>query len=39
MWMVFDYRTFTIEDIEMYDFYEFICDGDSMTILAKPKED
>lgn len=39
MWMSFDYRALTLESIEGFEFYEFICDGDSMTILAKPKED
>lgn len=35
--MAFDYKLLTLEDIEMYQFYEFICDGDSKKIIAIPK--
>lgn len=37
--MTFDYKSFTLEDIEMYQFYEFICDGDSKKIIAIPKKE
>lgn len=39
--MTFDYRYLTLEDIEMYQYYYFVCDGDSKkikTVLKKEEE-
>ena len=35
--MGLDYKTLTLEDIEMYSFFIFECDGDKKKIVAKKK--
>ena len=37
--MKFNYEDFTIEEIEEYKHYDFICDGDNKTIIAVLKEE
>ena len=34
----FDYKSMTIEEIESYKHFEFICDGDNKKIIAKEME-
>lgn len=36
--MEFDYRTMTLEELDMYQFFYFECDGDKKKIIAKVKE-
>ena len=36
--MRFNYRTLTLEDIEMYTFFDFICDGDSKNIIVEKRD-
>ena len=35
--MEFDYRTMTLEELDMYQFFYFECDGDKKKIIAKVK--
>ncbi len=35
--MEFEYKYMTLEDIDMYEYYYFICDGDSKKIIAIQK--
>lgn len=37
--MIFDYEDFTLEEIEEYKYYDFVCDGDSKTITAVINEE
>lgn len=39
MWMTFNYEDLTLEDIEGFEYYEFICDGDNEVIVAIPKRE
>ena len=32
------YKTLTLEDIEMYKYYDFVCDGDKKEIICVLKE-
>lgn len=32
------YKTLTLEDIEMYHYYNFVCDGDNEEIICVLKE-
>ena len=36
--MRFNYKTLTLEDIEMYTFFDFICDGDKEEIIVEKRE-
>ena len=36
--MRFNYKTLTLEDIEMYTFLDFICDGDKEEIIVEKRE-
>ena len=38
-YMTFDYNDFTLEEIEKYRYYDFICDGDGRKITAIMKEE
>lgn len=33
--MTLDYKSVTIEDLEMYHYYEFECDGDKKQIIIR----
>lgn len=35
---IFDYKTITLEDIEMYSYFSFECDGDKKKIIVKKVE-
>lgn len=35
----FDYNDFTLEEIDTYSYYDFICDGDGRRITAIMKEE
>lgn len=37
--MNFDYTDFTLEEIDTYNCYNFVCDGDSKTITAVINEE
>ena len=37
--MNFDYTDFTLEEIDTYNYYNFVCDGDSKTIKAELNEE
>lgn len=37
--MIFDYEDFTIEEMEEYKYYNFVCDGDSKTIIPVIEEE
>lgn len=37
--MIFDYKYMSLEDIDMYEYYYFICDGDSKKIKAVLKKE
>lgn len=36
--MELDYKSITIEEIEEYEHYDFICDGDNKKIICEVKE-
>ncbi len=36
--MRFNYKTLTLEDIEMYQYHNFICDGDKEEIIVEKRE-
>ena len=36
--MTFNYEDFTLEEIDEYKYYNFVCDGDNKTIIAKIEE-
>lgn len=36
--MEFNYKSFTLAEIEEFEFYEFICDGDSKKIIVNENE-
>ena len=36
--MEFDYDKITLEDIEMYSYFYFECDGDSKKVIVKSKK-
>lgn len=36
--MTLDYEKVTLEDLEMYNYYEFECDGDSKKVIIRRKE-
>ena len=36
--MKLSYKSLTLEDIEMYHYYDFICDGDKKEIIVKKKK-
>ena len=36
--MEFDYSKMTLEEIETYSYYEFICDGDKQKVICEVKE-
>lgn len=35
----FDYKDFTLEEIDEYKYYKFVCDGDSKQIIAILEEE
>ena len=37
--MIFDYEDFTLEEIDEYKYYDFVCDGDNKTITAVINEE
>lgn len=37
--MEFDYDKITLEDIEMYSYFYFECDGDHKKVIAKSKKE
>ena len=34
----YDYKNITLEEIETYNYYEFICDADSKLVKVKRRE-
>lgn len=36
--MTIDYKSVTLEDLEMYHYYDFECDGDSKKVIIRRKE-
>lgn len=37
--MEFNYEDFTLEEIDTYNYYNFVCDGDNKTITAVISEE